>query len=316
MLSIHIVQEGAKLFRMNVDALRFIGGLDSSVYESVRDGKACILKFKHISILNIEAIRTELDFIIYLGNNGVDVAMPLASINNKLLEVITENGNIIVVTAFDKAFGKQVDFNNESEWNSGLFYKWGKINGQIHSLSKNYIGKFQIKNWHDEFKKIAVFCPDSTIVEKWENINKELSNLPRDQEVYGLIHNDMHPWNFSLSDSRLTVFDFGNCIHNWFINDIAIALYWAVWAGPVDKRQSLDEFAKLFMYSFMGGYSSENTLDNKWLKRLPLFLKNRQLFLYIFFTYIFNGDAATRDYYLKDTGYRIVNDLPVVNVNF
>lgn len=316
MVSLDIVQKGANLFGVSVDKLRFIGGIDGSVYESENNNKAYVLKFKNVSKNGIEAVRAELDFISFLGNNGVDVTMPLPSLNGKLMEVIDENGSIYAVTAFDKAFGRHVDFNDEREWNSGLFYRWGRINGQIHALSKKYIDKYERSNWHNEFEKIAVSCPDSIILRKWENINKEIDNLPKGQEVYGLIHNDMHPWNFYVSDNRLTVFDFGDCIHHWFVNDIAIALYWAVWAGPADKWHSGEEFVKVFIESFMGGYSSKNSLDSRWLKQLPLFLKHRQILLYIFFTYKFKGDAEVRNYLLKDAEYGILNDLPVVSVDF
>lgn len=82
---------------MSVAKLHFIGGMDGSVYESENNSKAYVLKFKNVSQNGVEAVRAELDFISYLGDNGVDVTMPLPSLSGKLLEIIEENDGIYAV---------------------------------------------------------------------------------------------------------------------------------------------------------------------------------------------------------------------------
>jgi amicoumacin kinase len=71
--------------------------------------------------------------------SGVNVTAPIASINRKFLEVVAlNNEEVCWVAAFEKAKGKFVNVSNREEWNSNLFYSWGKTLGKVHFLSKQY----------------------------------------------------------------------------------------------------------------------------------------------------------------------------------
>jgi Ser/Thr protein kinase RdoA (MazF antagonist) len=70
------------------------------------------------------------------------------------------------------------------------------------------------------------------------------------------------------------------------------------------------------MDDFLAGYSAENTLDQAWLKRLPMFLRYRLILLYIVFS---NEWAANRNAWqekqLRSWRQHIVNDTPVVDIS-
>lgn len=67
-----------------------------------------------------------------------------------------------------------------------------------------------------------------------EDLINEMMALPKDKDSYGLIHNDMHQWNFLLDGDKINVFDFDDSLHGWFALDIGIALYHALWWGRKD----------------------------------------------------------------------------------
>lgn len=103
----------------------------------------------------------------------------------------------------------------------------------------------------------------------------ELKSLPRDNDSFGLIHGDFNDGNFTVdyANGDITVFDFDDSCHFWFIYEIASA-----WEGGTGRTmfRGLGE-RKLFMADYMEqvmeGYNHENSLSDEWLERLPLFIK-------------------------------------------
>ncbi|MCL5995407.1 MAG: phosphotransferase, partial [Chloroflexi bacterium] len=112
---------------------------------------------------------------------------------------------------------------------------------------------------------------------KWLALGEQLATLPQDKDCFGLIHNDLHQYNFFVSrtadgEVRLTLFDFDVCNYHFFMTDIGIAVFHALWEGR-PQEQSAEAFATRFLEHFMRGYCRENSLEDAWLKRLPMFLK-------------------------------------------
>jgi Ser/Thr protein kinase RdoA (MazF antagonist) len=113
-----------------------------------------------------------------------------------------------------------------------------------------------------------------------------LAALPRDRSNYGLIHNDLHQMNFFYNPAAagvncLTIIDFDVCAYNWFFSDIAIAAYHAAANGSQTSLAERQVLTDIFLNPFLQGYRLENTLDESWLEHLPLFMKYREILLYI-----------------------------------
>jgi Ser/Thr protein kinase RdoA (MazF antagonist) len=71
----------------------------------------------------------------------------------------------------------------------------------------------------------------------------------------------------------ITVFDFDDCCHFWFIYELA-----AAWEGGIGRVmfRGLEErkaFMKHYMETVMEGYNLENQLPEKALAQLPLFIQ-------------------------------------------
>jgi Ser/Thr protein kinase RdoA (MazF antagonist) len=73
----------------------------------------------------------------------------------------------------------------------------------------------------------------------------------------------------------ITLFDFDDCNYSWYINDIAIVLFYKAMGAD-----HTTEHAQEFMTHFLTGYRRENYLDPLWLKEIPYFLKLREIDLY------------------------------------
>ena len=160
-------------------------------------------------------------------------------------------------------------------------------------------------------------CGDPEVQLHWRRMRAHLEMLPQDENSYGLIHNDLHHFNLMLQDGEITIFDFDVCGYRWFMTDIGIALFHALWPIPFHQPERREVFAAACLTSFMDGYGTENHLDEAWLQELPTFLKYRQLLLFTVFTDSWGAPDASsyQRRWLQDTRRLIVDDVPVVSLD-
>ena len=82
------------------------------------------------------------------------------------------------------------------------------------------------------------------------------------------------------TNGALTLFDFDDCAYSWFINDIAIVLFYISMDAEELGFPTVTAFTKEFMTHFLRGYRKAYSLAANWLKEIPTFLKLRELELY------------------------------------
>ena len=116
--------------------------------------------------------------------------------------------------------------------------------------------------------------------------------LPQDKDSFGLIHSDLHQWNFFVDDGTIRPFDFDNAHYDWFLADFSTVLQNVILAqarhyerGEYDywtggKKMDGPSFLGYFIEPFMVGYRSENQPGSDWPKLLPEFLHIRYLTMY------------------------------------
>lgn len=319
----NILYEVSKLYELDIDMGNFnkIGNSNNVIYEFQYKGEYFILRITKKSIEYLSSYEAEVDFIDYLSKNKVMVSKAISSINNKLVETIKLNNSYYIISIFEKADGHAPTISSIEEWNSALFYNWGKTMGQIHHLSKEY--KFmKRKQWDEDIyfsEEYSISIGDKKLISMWNKIINELKILPKDKNSYGLIHNDFHQYNFFVNkDNKLTVFDFDDCLYSWFIYDITIAFYHAVACVPANESQKRINFAGSFIESFLKGYTKENIIDSYWIEKIPLFLEYRRLCSYMFFVKMWskeNIDPWQKEY-LERMKYNIENEIPYIEINF
>ena len=263
---------------------KLLSEVENFVYEIPQNAEPFILRVTHKSHRSHEAISAELDWIQHLLFNGVRAAKPLRSTTGRLIE--TSRNSDFFATAFHKINGANIIDAGACE--PETYKQWGSILGRMHVLSKGFQIKDGSSRRHDWFENEAVINAkrylkgQNRILDKLNELVSYCHNLPVDQENFGLCHTDFTDVNFFVHDKKITLFDFDDCEYHWFIYDIAVILFDSLAWLPRDEMTER-EFGAFFWHHFWEGYSQENNLDGHWLERLPIFMKLREIMLYIFF---------------------------------
>ena len=262
-------------------------GAANIVYEYKIDEKPLILRISFTPERTLEHILAELHFVNYLSENGVNVSTLVPSQNGNLVETIQAAGFLFHIVTFVKGKGIRVPDNGYRYIDDApieeYFRNWGQILGRMHALTKNYhpenclIRRPEWFNLHRKRLALVNQLPDRLhrVHAKILSLFDELKSLPRDKDVFGLIHGDFNDGNFTVdyTNGDITVFDFDDSCYFWFIYEIASA-----WEGGIGRTmfQGLNErkfFMEHYMEQVLAGYGRENSLSEEWMEQLPLFIK-------------------------------------------
>jgi len=145
-----------------------------------------------------------------------------------------------------------------------------------------------------------------------------INKLCKDSDSFGIIHGDINVGNFLLDNENINIFDFDECQYSWFIEDIAIQLFYITYVfldDSIDERQAQ---SCIFMKSFMDGYLKENHIDEYWLKQIPLFLQLRELIVYIGIcrSTDFSNMSQWMKNYISQSKARIEQGISIVSENY
>ncbi|MBU5592789.1 phosphotransferase [Clostridium sp. MSJ-4] len=315
-----ILREAAARFDIDVSTLTLIGRFQNFVYEYEKQDRSYILRLIHSSHRKEEAVKGELDWILYLANNGVSASKPIYSIRDRLTERISAKDSYFIATSFEKAIGKKIGY-PECINNQELFEKCGEITGRMHLLSKQYIPstkEIQRHEWTENYylQNIKKFIPTSQyeIHESYKVLINKINHLEKDSNSFGIIHGDINVGNFLLSDEGINIFDFDECQYSWFVEDIAIQLFYIIYVFLDDSIEERQEEAYTFMKSFMRGYYRENFIDEYWLRQIPLFLQLREIIVYIgiYRSFELSNLNQWRRNYIMQSKARIEKGTPIV----
>ena len=161
---------------------------------------------------------------------------------------------------------------------------------------------------------------DAEVHQKFSANRAYLRALPKTAESYGLIHQDAHAGNFFVHEGQITLFDFADACYGYFINDIAMVLFYALTQAEAELKMTRLHLALHFFQQFWQGYrSAEFNLDPVWLKELPYFFKLREMDLYA----VIERDTEWRTLgnawlsnYMEGRREKILSDVPFVEVDF
>ena len=166
-----------------------------------------------------------------------------------------------------------------------------------------------------EFVQRYLPASETVVLHKYHALWDYLHTLSKENASYGLVHYDAHASNLFVDGAgRITLFDFDECAYSWFINDIAIVLFYIV-----TDAQDAPAFTREFMAHFWAGYQQAHPLDPRWLKEMPHFLKLREMELYAVMHRDFdvnNIDDAWCARFMRDRKYKLEHDVPYVDVDF
>lgn len=313
-----ILQEAMRRYGIAPDQIHSLDAFESFIYEFERDSHAYILRIAHSFRRSESLIQGEVDWINYLAEGGVSVAKAILSESGKLVEAIEDDwGGTFLVTAFVKAEGQPP----WDSWTPKLYESYGEMIGQIHTLSKQYQPKqvaWKRPDWNNVlFEFVERYLPESEAIakKKYKDICRHVSTLAKDRESYGLTHQDAHGNNLFVDEmGQITLFDFDECAYNWFINEIAIVLFYIV-----QDAEDWCAFTEEFMSHFLRGYIRACPLDFVWLKEIPNFLKIREIELYAVMYRDFDVNNIDDEWcarFMHNRKSRIENDEPFIDFDF
>lgn len=319
--SMELLEEAAQKYNASTVQSKKLGDFENYVYEVHREGKPYILRLTHDSHRTKKEVEAEVQWINYLHDHGVNLSLVHPSTNGELVEEVTVNGSSFYVCLFNKAPGEIIR-GNDKRFGPALFKKWGKVTGKMHKLTKLYNeGKRVRPRWdEDDLLQFHLYLKeeDRDIIQGGNELVKELQQLPETDEVFGLIHSDIHPGNFFYHEGEIHLFDFDDSMYFHYISDIAIPLYYSVWFAH--RNETLEErsaFGQEMLSHFLIGYVEENSLSEEWLERIPKFLMFRDYVLYTVFhkkVDLETADSNTKEL-VHQIGARLKNEEPIVKLN-
>jgi Ser/Thr protein kinase RdoA (MazF antagonist) len=299
--------------------VQLLDGFESFIYEFQRGPRNYILRIGHSSRRPENLIRGEVDWINYLHQGGAGVSRAiLASTGELVVPVDDGQGELFLATAFEKAAGGPPAAENLGP---GFYQTYGRLIGRMHALSQNYKPGFPgwvRPAWDDPIMlEVLAWLPESEalVAARYLALKEYLDQLPKSSSTYGLIHFDAHMGNMFIDEQgNLTLFDFDDCNYSWFINDIAILLFYITFG-----RDNQTAFTRNFMQHFLSGYRSECQLEAGWLKQIPFFLKLREMDLYAVIHRSFDVQAIDHPWvakFMEGRKQRIENEIPVIDFDF
>lgn len=312
-----ILHQAMQRYGITQDRIRPLDAFESFIYEFARDDGAYILRISHSLRRNEALIQGEVDWINYLAAGGVSVAKAIDSDNGRLVEAVDDGqGGAFLATAFVKAHGQPP----WDIWTPALYETYGRLLGSMHALSQHYqpAGGSWRPTWDDESMDfVGRYLPaaEVAIKKKYQALCAHLHTLPTDNTVYGLIHQDAHGSNCLVDEAgTITLFDFDDCAYSWYMNDIAIVLFYTVM-----DADDWPAFTQEFMTHFLQGYRQAHRLDPQWLQEIPHFLKLREIELYAVIHRDFdvnNIDHWWCARFMRDRKAKIEQEVPFIDFDF
>lgn len=313
-----VLQEAMRCYGIAKNQIHALDAFESFIYEFERASQAYILRITHSFRRSEALVLGEVNWINYLAEGGVSVAKAIYSESGKLVEAINDQwGGTFLVTAFVKAQGQTP----WDLWTPKLYEAYGATIGRIHTLSKNYQPTqpaWKRPDWNNPlFQFVERYLPESESIakKKYQDICQHVNTLAKDRDAYGLIHQDAHGNNFFVDElGQITLFDFDECAYHWFINEIAVALFYIV-----QDAKDWRAFTQEFMTHFLRGYVQACPLDPIWLQEIPYFLKIREIELYAVMYRDFDVQNIDDEWcarFMHNRKSKIEQDVPYIDFDF
>jgi amicoumacin kinase len=294
-----------------------LGGFESVVYEYTAGSRARILKATHTDRRSSDMIHGEIEWALHLIANNIPCVAPVMPVSDEWVITVPVEDSAFHLYAWEKAPGRKPNICHDGP---KLWRQWGAMLGSMHRVTKSYKPEkpeHKRRDWLEGIDSdyLELLREDSEMQKLHNEITSELHELPIDTECFGLVHADLHQGNFFVADGRMTLFDFDDCHYDWFVQDVAMPLFYVFRDIGVAEKNS-QKIAQEFFREFIAGYSAEYDISEQWLERIPLFLKQRELLLYLLIRAETDWESSTWCCrFMKDRREALLGDKPVIEFN-
>jgi Ser/Thr protein kinase RdoA (MazF antagonist) len=249
---------------------RFFRSSANFLYVLRYDGKRRFLRFTESSERPRTSIDAEIALVEWLAEEGLAVARPVQSRNERFVETVATDWGTFHAVVFDALEGTQFEFD---ELDDAGFRAWGAALGQLHATIRKYPGSVSSARptMQDYLAQAKLLLPQDApaVREELHRLESSLDALPVDRDNYGLIHFDFELDNLIWQGRSAQMLDFDDCSFAWYVADIAFAL-----------RDCFDSGANMSdprVREFLSGYAAHTPLADEQLAQIPLFSRLARL---------------------------------------
>jgi Ser/Thr protein kinase RdoA (MazF antagonist) len=225
-------------------------------------------------------IEAELDFVRHLHAHGVPVAAPVMSRRGKWVETLRGRQGEQYAAVFEAVYGKYAVWRSDEEQNCRMIFSRGKALGRMHHAARSYTpgGDFSRFHWFEDdlFTDPWQYFPrrDRDARREYEALIQWMLDRAATRENYGMIHGDFGSGNFLRQpDGTLVAFDFDDCLHHWYLYDLAVSIRNAA-AMPHEQRRK-------YVRAMLEGYAEEKDLGGDGAAELAQFCRLGALYRYV-----------------------------------
>ena len=269
-------------FSIDRTTLRQKDGFCSYVFQAQVAQQWVALKVSHSSRIDCQTINSELDFVQYLHSNNLSIAAVAEFPGvDRLLVYPDGAGGQFFAYCFQWIDGTSFE---DLEKDEQSLQTLGKTLAGIHRSSQEFVAKTprivrpSLNN--NESYRAAKYLPENEkdIVHAFHKLMKNINEIPKSQQSFGLTHSDCHDGNILRTDNGdLFFIDFDDCEFHYFINDIAIMLYTFFPPDGTDPKG----YTEFVFIQLMKGYFKIRPIPIQHFQFLPLFLKFRSFMIHI-----------------------------------
>lgn len=314
-----IIRLAAERYGIEACELKKIeGGYQNLTFEYVSGDTPYMLRISKSSTRTFRQIESELQFLMHLSKYGVLVSLPVKSIRGNMIEKVICRETTYYAVSFRKAEGAHIRY-PEFLSKHDVFFELGKITAGLHNASRTFPKELNNRiEWTDNYylKSYKEFISEDETekIASFEEQMNEVACIHRTKENFGLIHGDINVGNFFYNQGEITLFDFDECQNSWFVEDIAIQLFYTVYVYGDDCMEERNSKAMEFMQNFLKGYKSEADIDVEMLKQIPRFLLLREMIVHVGIYKKWDLESLSGWYedYFRYSSERIRKRIPIV----
>ncbi|MEO0734344.1 MAG: phosphotransferase [Bacteroidota bacterium] len=255
-------------------------------FNFVFGSKELILRFSPAFKKPSTELQAELKWTAFLAARGFFVNEVVLTQSGKAYLEIPVGEELLYAVCFVRspATAPQAE-----DYGPDLYRKLGDLLGRMHLASREFAPDASFPHWYEQSKTAAFpVLPDDErqLPQLLAKLNQRFAALPRPPEEYGVIHYDVHQGNYFLLRDQpqipIFLFDFELTCQGWYLQDIAVVLYYLSNRNALVGKTPRAVFEADFLLHFQEAYEQhlpDITFDAELIQAHLLY---RDLFVYAF----------------------------------
>ncbi len=249
----------------------------NAVYPFRQNGRLCFLRMAPVDEKDFYQVNDEIEILNWLMDQEFEAMEPMLREDGEYIVLEPTEWGTYIVTCFYAVEGQSLE---DTEFEIGtdegreellsVAEEYGKSLGELHNTLTQYPKKHERKTYEDLLntaeKRLVDHRAPEYMLEELHDVREELSRLPTDSGVYGLVHYDYEPDNvfYDRKTGKISAIDFDEMINCHFALDIVRAIDSMgemVGEGKGISDEERNRLIKEACQSFMSGYRMKKNLS-------------------------------------------------------